>query len=163
MPWALLGSVLCAGGCTTDLSGAEAFKGQVGRLQTIQREAWLGGERPPYRLGEASKRYGFIQQIPAKYPEEKFDPGQCVVMIESVKEVPLTGNVLGPQVLASGRIWTGPEEPAIRFEYVWGEYRTLHRAPWESLDTPRERFIDAHGRWTTDPRLKDASTYPTTH
>ncbi len=152
--------LLGAGGCAMDLSRGEAFSGQVGRLQEVEREAWLKGEREPYELKNSrvtSEQYGLLG-LGHRWEQDRVTerlPMGARVLVERVKR--RNDGV----VFAEGLIWPGESESAVRFESVWGRDGRLTPAVWEPMGTPSVRQIDDRGGWAVDPALRGLPTYQT--
>lgn len=46
---------------------------------------------------------------------------------------------------AYGRIYLEGHDNPSKFQYLWGWYGSINRAPWESLSTPIKRFVGPNG------------------
>jgi hypothetical protein len=46
---------------------------------------------------------------------------------------------------AYGRIYLEGHDNPRKFQYLWGWYDSINRAPWESLSTPSKRFVGPNG------------------
>lgn len=46
---------------------------------------------------------------------------------------------------AYGHINLAGHDKPVKFEYLWGWYDTIRRAPWESVTTPTKRYVGPNG------------------
>lgn len=46
---------------------------------------------------------------------------------------------------AFGRIYLDGHDKPVKFEYLWGWYDTIKRAPWESMTIPTKRYVGPNG------------------